>query len=411
MFDRVTAPQYKELSLAENRITESTFDAISNITTVIILRVDRLVFKGIVHEVEKPYDLFKRNNLLNEMKWWLTSMCCSVMFCVVLCLYAWQHLGAGKGMMMSSVFLLIRYLDTINEVFFNFTDRYSSINRKAGRVWGAEVLAWDFTSGGMVNHVLPKAWKKMEIRGLNFSYHADSGADLHLKDVALTFPRGAKIAFVGLSGGGKTTTLKIIRGLYRPQSITLLVDGVEIFEGFEAISQAIALVPQAPEIFASTIRKNITMGAEYSPEQLEWCMDMACFTEVLAKLPKGLESSTKEKGVNLSAGQNQRLALARALLACLGKDIVLLDEPTSSLDKATEATVYENIFSAFPDKTVVSSIHQLHLLSRFDYVYVFEDGKVAGEGTLETLLDSCPEFQRLWSSYNQELSQGEGQVK
>lgn len=404
-FDRVLIPQYKQLSKAENGITEGTFDAISNITTVIILRVERLVFQSIMHKVEKPFELFKRNNLLNELKWCATSLCSTIMLVSVMALYFWQNLGVSKGIMASSVYLLLRYLDKISEVFFRFTGLYSTITKQCARVQNAEILAQDFRPEGLVNHVLPKAWQELRIENLNFSYHTEGETDLHLTNISLSLRRGEKIAFVGGSGSGKTTLLKLIRGLYIPKSLRLRVDGRDIAEGFDGINQAIALVPQAPEIFATTIRDNITLGAEYSPEMLERYMRMACFTEVLEALPRGLDSSTKEKGVNLSTGQSQRLALARGLLACDGKDIVLLDEPTSSLDKKSEADVYRNIFEAFPGKTVVSSIHQLHLLPHFDRVYMFERGRIVGAGTHTELLATCPEFQVLWGHYNQEVSE------
>jgi len=357
------------------------------------------VFQGIMHKAQKPYGLFKKNNLVNECKWCATSLCCSVMMASVIGLYLWQHLNVPGQMFAGSIFLLYRYLDKISEVFFRFTGMYSTIVRQSAKVSNAELLAKDFRPEGMVNHVLPPDWKKLEVNNLSFSYHSKAGAELHLDDVSFSIRRGERIALIGASGGGKTTTLKLIRGLHPPRTLRLSVDGKEIPEGFDGISQAIALVPQAPEIFASTIRENITIGAEYPQELIDECVRMACFHRVLRKLPKGYESLTKERGASLSPGQNQRLALARGFVACSGKDIILLDEPTSSLDKANEALVYRNIFAKFRDKTVIASLHQLNLLDLFDQVYMFDKGKIVGKGTREELLKTCPEFQRLWGKY------------
>ncbi len=403
-FDRTLIPQYKDLSKMENEITESTFDTISNITTLHILRAERRVFKSIMRKVEKPLELFKRNNLIGETKWCATSLCSTIMTAAVLVLYFWQHIDAPQGILLGSIYLLVKYLDKLSEVFFRFTGLYSTIVKQSARISNSELLSNDFKPESMTNHGLPPDWKKLEINNLDFSYHSGESADLHLNGVSLTLHRGERIAFVGASGGGKTTALKLIRGVHTPQQLDLLVDGKRLPEGFDGISQAIALVPQSPEIFASTVLNNITLWADYPAELIRRYMDVACFSEVVPSLPKGLESSTKEKGVNLSAGQNQRLALARALLACHEKDIVLLDEPTSSLDKGTELSVYRNIFAAFSDKTVVSSIHQLHLLSLFDRICMFDKGKIVGEGTLADLLATCPEFQTLWERYNQKLA-------
>jgi ABC-type multidrug transport system fused ATPase/permease subunit len=399
-FDRVMLDQYKELNRAENNISESVFDAISNITTVIILRVERLVFNAIVHKVEKPFDLFRYNQRLNELKWFLTNVCCTIMTIIVLAIYFWQNIGTTQGVLIGSVYLLIKYLEKISELFFKFTSMYSDILQRKARVMNAEELTKDFRTENFMNHVLPQAWQRLEVQNLNFSYHNEGNGDLHLENVSLSLARGERIAFVGESGSGKTTFLKIMRDLYHPRSLQLKVDEQKIPDGFGGISRAIALVPQNPEIFATTILENITLGADYDRDFVRHFTDMACFSDVVEDLPRKFDSSIKEKGVNLSGGQQQRLALARGLLACHDKDVVLLDEPTSSLDTATEMKVYRNIFREFREKTIISSIHRLHLLPLFHRIYVFSDGQIIASGTLSDLLTQCSEFQELWQQYN-----------
>jgi ABC-type multidrug transport system fused ATPase/permease subunit len=401
-FDHVLIGQYKELSRAENHISESVFDAISNISTVIILRVERLVFGAIAAKIDKPYDLFSTNNALNETKWFLTSMCCSATTVIVLGVYFLQHIGTPKGVLIGSVFLLFKYLDSISNLFFRFTYMYGDIVQRKARVMNAEELTRDFRSENFSNHVLPENWRSIQIKDLKFSYNGTDHKDLHLENVSLTVNRGERIALVGKSGSGKTTLLTVMRSLYRPNNIELFVDGNSVAQGFDGICRAIALVPQDPEIFATTMRLNITLGADYSEATIRRFTDMARFSEVLQELPHGLESSTKEKGVNLSGGQKQRLALTRGLLACEDKSIVLLDEPTSSLDIVTEQEIYREVFSEFPDKAILSSVHKLHLLPMFDRIYLFDEGKIAAFGTFKELLESCPAFQELWRRYNSE---------
>ena len=165
------------------------------------------------------------------------------------------------------------------------------------------------------------------------------------------------------------------------------------------MSESISLIPQDPEIFATTIRENITLGVEYSEGHLAVYSAMACFTDVINRLPHKLESSIVEKGVNLSGGEKQRLALTRGLLASSDKQIVLLDEPTSSVDFHNELQIYQNIFASFPDKAIISSIHRLHLLPLFDTVYLFKDGKIIASGSFEYLQQTSPDFQNLWRKY------------
>ena len=401
-FDRVLISQYSDLSYAENHISESTFDAISNITTVIILRVERLVFGAIVSKSEKPLQLYQDSSRLSEIKWFLTSMCCTVMTVMVLGLYFLKQLSAVEGVLIGSVYILIQYLGKISELFFRFTRMYGDILLRKARVMNSEELTKDFKAENFTNHVLPTRWQSLEVRGLDFSYKNDNGGedDQHLKNISLSLKRGERLAFVGESGSGKTTLLKIMRDLYHPRSITLSVDGEVVSQGFEGIARAIALVPQNPEIFATTILENITLGAEYDMDFVRRFTDMACFTEVVEGLPRSFSSSIKEKGVNLSGGQQQRLALSRGLLACHDKDIVLLDEPTSSLDTVNEIKIYQNIFREFEGKTIISSIHRLYLLPLFDRIYVFDKGIIAASGSLREMLMVCPEFQALWREYN-----------
>jgi ATP-binding cassette subfamily B protein len=110
-----------------------------------------------------------------------------------------------------------------------------------------------------------------------------------------------------------------------------------------------------------------------------------------------------EKGVNLSGGQKQRLALARGILAAKSSDIILLDEPTSSVDPKTELQIYQKMFVEYKNKAVISSLHRLYLLKYFDYVYVLSNGRIADEGTFEDLKRKSPVFRELWKHQDDRL--------
>lgn len=401
-FDRILIKEYKELNHAENNISESVYDSISNITTVIILRVERLIFEAIGKKIDSPLGLFRKNNIRNETKWFLTNMCCSITTIIVLATYFFQNINSAQGILIGNVYLLFRYLDKISELFFRFCGMYGDILVRKTKIMNSEELTSDFKEENFTNHVLPDDWESIQIKGLNFSYQNGGKVDLHLEDISMGIRRGERIAFIGASGSGKTTLLKVIRNLYSPREVILEVDGQAVPQGFDGISRAIALIPQDPEIFATTIRENITLGAEYSPEKVKKFTDMACFTDVIEELPKGLESSINEKGVNLSGGQKQRLALARGLLACDDKSLVLLDESTSSVDIITEIAIYQNILREFQGKSIISSMHRLHLLPLFDHIYMFDKGGIVAHGSLEELLTSNSQFQELWEKYNRQ---------
>ena len=400
-FDYILTGQYKELNKVGNKISEKIYDAISNITTIIILRVEKIVAKSIFEKMMSPLNLLKKNYKINEWKWFLVSVCTSLTTILVLGSYLFSHYWSGEIILIGSLYALYGYVANINNLFFNFADFYGRKVRQRASVANSEELAKDFKDKDKISTQMPANWKELKIDSLTFSYHSEKEPDVHLDDVSLTIRYGERAALIGESGSGKTTFLKVVRDLYHPRSLNLYLDSRRIPEGFSGISSSIALIPQDPEIFATTILENITIGVDHDIDFVRKFTDMARFTDVVERLPKKFDSSIVEKGVNLSGGEKQRLALARGLMACEDKSIVLLDEPTSSIDSANELAIYHNIFDAFKDKAIISSIHRLHLLPLFDTIYFFRDGRIVASGTLAELLEKSEEFRTLWQKYHE----------
>ena len=159
------------------------------------------------------------------------------------------------------------------------------------------------------------------------------------------------------------------------------------------------LVPQEPEIFESDVRANLTLGVARSDAAIAGACEVACLAPVLDTLPGGLDAVITERGANLSGGQRQRLALARGLLAAAPASLILLDEPTSSIDPVTEARIYDGVLASMTDACVVSSIHRLHLLPRFDTIVLLDHGRVVDAGSLDELLARQPLLQDMWRGY------------
>ncbi|MFM7487056.1 MAG: ATP-binding cassette domain-containing protein, partial [Cytophagales bacterium] len=217
-----------------------------------------------------------------------------------------------------------------------------------------------------------------------------------LHHISINIEKGKRVALIGESGSGKSTLMALLRGLYEPEKGTVVkVDGSQN-ANIDSLHDIVTLFPQEPEIFENTIEHNITLGLPFEEKEIMEVCETAHFTDVVHQLPKGLQSNIQEKGVNLSGGQKQRLALARGILAAKSCDIILLDEPTSSVDPKTEIQIYEKLFKECEGKAVVSTLHRLYLLSYFDYVYVLKDGQVVEEGTFEELKSSGAIFQELW---------------
>jgi len=322
---------------------------------------------------------------------------------IILSQYIYGSFISGQMVLIGTLFALYGYIERMNGTFFRFAYLYSDIARAKTAVKNSEELSKEFkikqTNSGVLTE---KKWSEVKVKSLVFSYEDKTGSKLHLDNVSLTLKKGQRVALIGESGGGKTTFLKVMRGLYEPKKIELYLDGNLLQEGFKSISENISLIPQDPEIFNSTILDNITVGVKHKLAFVTKFTDLASFTQVVNRLPKKFQSSIVEKGVNLSGGEKQRLALARGLLASVDKEIILLDEPTSSVDFKNELLIYQNIFREFLDKTIISSIHRLHLLHLFDCIYFFKGGKVIASGTLKELISNSEEFKTMWDKYRKQ---------
>ena len=398
-FDKQLIPGYGIENKAENKISEKVFDVLSNIVTVVILRVEGHALKSIDSRINDSFNQFNKNNLINEWKWCFASLSGRLAMIIVIGIYLLSNMSDG-AILVGTIYILYGYTSQVRNTFYRFAYLYNDIVRYRASVSNAELISDSFNSNDTVGvRRLPKEWTSLDIKGLSFSYKSADKRELHLDNISIDIKKGERIALIGESGGGKTTFLKVFRDLYRPESISLFVDGKIVNGGFNEISDSISLIPQDPEIFASTIRENLTLGLDYSDTRIKVFTDMACFTQIAERLPNKLESSIFEKGVNLSGGEKQRLALARGLLASTDKDIILLDEPTSSVDFENELSIFKNIFSAFPRQAVIASVHRLHLLSLFDKVYYFEGGRVIASGTFEELRKNSSEFNSLWNKY------------
>lgn len=390
-FDKTLNKNHKILTRKENDISQIVVDVSGNMTTVITLRIAKLVFKSIMDKTREPFTLFSTNNKINEVKWFITTLLCNTMTIAVLAGYILSNVETG--ILFGSIYLLQNYLRNISKLFSRFASIYNRTMIQQIQVMNAEELTEQFNENPLVNHVLPLSWNKLSIRGLSFSY---TGSDsLQLNNVSVSVRHGQKIAVVGRTGSGKSTFVNVMRDLHQPEALQLKVDEKNIEDGFAGIAQGIALIPQKPEIFASTVLENITLGVEYSDELIQDALTISCFKDTVVALKDGLETRLGEDGMTLSGGQQQRLALARGLLACIGKDIILADEPTSSLDAQTARKVFQGLIEKFRDKTVICIVHDLHMLELFDTIFVFDEGKLVGVGPHDQLLATCRAFQDL----------------
>lgn len=196
-----------------------------------------------------------------------------------------------------------------------------------------------------------------------------------LQNTELTIKKGESVAFIGSSGAGKTTLADIIMGLLKPQSGTILMDGVDIFTIPHQWARIIGYVPQSVFLIDDTVRNNVAFGLkrnEIQDEKVWDALQQAQLKEFIAGLPHGLDTIVGERGVKFSGGQRQRIAIARALYE--NPDILVLDEATSALDNETETAVMESIDALQGSKTLIIVAHRLTTIRNCDRIYEIVDG-------------------------------------
>lgn len=235
----------------------------------------------------------------------------------------------------------------------------------------------------------------LRIENVCFSYGEEFNV---LDDVTLDIAAGEKVALVGASGGGKSTLVQIILGLYPADSGNLYFDGVNIKEiGLDVVRENVATVLQQPAMFNDSVRENLCLGRALSDEVIWQSLAIAQLKEVVEKMPQGLNTIVGRSGIRLSGGQRQRLAIARMILA--DPKVVILDEATSSLDTETEARLHEAMHEFLQQRTTLIIAHRLSAVKQADRVLVFEAGRITDEGRHEDLIVREGLYRDLYGSH------------
>lgn len=396
-FDKPLIKALDEVNEKEHVVSATLFDSLSNIITVITLRLEKSMETGLMSKVREVWRPFRREVVINEWKWFVADTLVAIIYAVIAIGFVYQNWQPNRPFYVGELVMLLGFVNQFTSVFHDVAWQYNEIMQFNTDVQTARSIgeAYRELQGHAATAPLPAQWQKIEIQNLSF-FHQENQTKQGLYNISIGIEKGKKIALIGESGSGKSTLLALLRGLYEPsEGLNLRIENQQ-YNTLKPLHETVTLFPQDPEIFENTIAYNITLGLPFEEHILSEVCKTAHFQEVVAQLPKGLESNIQEKGVNLSGGQKQRLALARGILAAHESDIVLMDEPTSSVDPKTEVLIYEQLFDTFADKAVVSSLHRLHLLRYFDYVYVLAQGRVVAEGTFEYLRQQNPIFQELW---------------
>ncbi len=238
--------------------------------------------------------------------------------------------------------------------------------------------------------------KELNLKNINYAYPNNKNKVLITKDVLIK--KGEYTGITGSSGSGKSTFINLITALLNPKSGKVLIDGIEInSSNMKKLQSLIAYVPQFPFIADDTILNNIAYGMDQNEINLKRAKEAAKISKLSEfienKLPLNYQTKVGEDGIRLSGGQKQRLSIARAIYA--DKDILIMDESTSSLDTVTERQIIDSILKFKSNKTIIFVTHRVHSLENCDKILILKEGMIESEGTYQYLKNNSNTFKKL----------------
>ncbi|WP_456297358.1 ABC transporter ATP-binding protein/permease [Vibrio sp. AK197] len=235
---------------------------------------------------------------------------------------------------------------------------------------------------------------EVQVKNVSFAYNDENQV---LSNLSLTIPTGKKVALVGASGGGKSTLIQLLIGVYQPTAGDITFNGELASDiTFDIIRNHIAVVLQQPILFNDTLRQNLTLGSDYDDLSLWRALEIAQMQDVINQLNDGLETQVGRNGIRLSGGQRQRLAIARMILS--DPKFVILDEATSALDTSTEAALHKALTEFLNNRTTLIVAHRLSAVKQADLIYVLEEGTVTQTGTHGELVNEEGLYQTLYGA-------------
>lgn len=385
-----------------NKLNRICVDYLSNIVTVKTLGIEKSATKHLRAQKAEGLTLSQAISAFMELKWGSTSIGYALAMSLSLVVYFQSNIFSGNTYDIAQVYVLLNYLDRIFQAIGSFTGYYSGIIESSTAFEDATEL---FEESAKIperpeNARITGDWTAVNVKEINFTYV--QGEKQGLNAVKFDFKRGEKIALVGHSGSGKSTLLKVFGGLIEPDSYQISTD-IHNSLSLDNINGDCLLLPQEPEIFSETFGYNLTMGEEFDSKEIAFFVSLCKLDNLLAKMARGLDTSLAEKGLNLSVGERQRISLARGLLRAGKKEIMLLDEPTSSLDPKTEKEIYLGLFYHFANRTIFSSCHRLNLIPLFDRIVLMSQGNVLEVGGFNELIAARGHFFRMWEDYERNI--------
>lgn len=300
-------------------------------------------------------------------------------------------------MSLSELLVFIGFLYLFYEPVKKFAEENSNMQKglvAAERMF--EVLNLKSYSHDEGKEPLTDIKRKIEFQNVSFKYR---NSDWVLRRLSFEIEKGQTVAIVGPTGAGKSTIVQLLPRLFDPQEGVIKIDGRPIQDyTLKSLRDNISFVPQNPFLFFDTIAENISFGRNFLRDEIEMAAKKAQAHDFIMELPKGYDSVIQESSKNISGGQQQRLAIARALIK--NAPVLIMDEATSALDAISESRIKVTSKELHGKITQIIIAHRLSTIEHADKIIYLEKGEKIAEGTKEALLECCLPFRQMWNSFH-----------
>ncbi|WP_029284507.1 ABC transporter ATP-binding protein [Pedobacter sp. R20-19] len=385
MLDHKYFAQLKQINEKDYIATSVLLDNLANHNTITSLKLQKQItnnFQDKVRQIGIPY--FKSVKI-DALKWAVVEILVVLIYVIMAVGYVSENFHPGQKFLVGGLVAMLAYALQFTSGFQEMAWLYALVIGTYADFSASESLRLNEKGNLSNGQTLEKTyWSALTLTNVNYVHTGDDIRQFTLSDINFKINNGKKIALVGTSGSGKTTFLKLIRGLYAHQNGSVMLDGVEI--QWNQLEQLALFLPQEAEIFNDTILYNLCLDIKLDLQEIEKVCKMTLFDRVVKRLPDGLHTVIDQSGSNLSGGERQLLAITRCILLDSSSSVLLFDEPTSSIDPSSEKILLKNVFNHYADKSIIFTLHRHYLLPMFDYIYVMEEGKVIWEGSYQKML-------------------------